>query len=92
MDVKGLLPALIIIPLFLIISMTLYSGVDDSATETKTDTFTVTSFDTWLILDKQYIKEYSEVVKNQSGATLVRDIDYEMSYNSGTIKFCEGSC
>jgi hypothetical protein len=84
--------ALLVIPLIVAVMLHVYTNTDDASTESITESITVSALDTWIPLEKQYIWDHSEVVTNATGVTLVRDVDYMIDYNSGSIFFCDGGC
>lgn len=87
MNVEKILAPIILIPLVVIILLTATSTVDDSSSDTESDTITVTAYNTEFTLTEDYIETGSETVTNVTGDTLTKDTDYTIDYTNGRITF-----
>lgn len=89
---EKIIMGVIIIPLVLIFMLSTYSGVDDASTDTNSEDLSIASYDVWMDLGKDYVKEGSETITASDGSALTKDTDYMMDYSSGKVYFCGGGC
>ena len=87
MEYDKILIPVIVVPLVVIFMLSIFSGVDDSASGTESETLTVTSYTSAISLIEDHVEEGTESVTNVTGDRLIRNLDYSMDYDNGEITF-----
>ncbi len=89
-DARQSVMTVIIVALFLLLGLTVYSQVSETIPRNKQTTVTNETFTTsegsFVALENDYLVEGSEVVYNSTGAEMTKGDDYEMDYEDGEIK------